>query len=75
VPWPRSAGHPAGDDPYRFAEAGGGVVICGLEDVGGWKRTRARGSARIDLQLDGSLSGSDRRAIDDAVDRLLSTIG
>ena len=27
LPWPRSAQHPVGDDVYRFAEAGGGIVI------------------------------------------------
>ncbi|HEY3338932.1 MAG TPA: winged helix DNA-binding domain-containing protein [Propionicimonas sp.] len=74
VPWPRSAAHPAGADPYRFAEAGGGIVLLGLEDVGGWKRTRARGAVQIRLELDESLSRADRRAIDDAVDRLVSAI-
>lgn len=75
VPWPRSAQHPAGLDPYRFAESGGGIVVCGLEDVGAWKRERVRGAARIELVLDPSLARADRRAVDDAVDRLLSTIG
>ncbi len=75
VPWPRSAGHPAGADAYRFAEAGGGVVILGTEDVGGWKRKRVRGGARIELDVDDSLPRSGRLAIDEAVDRLLVAIG
>lgn len=75
VPWPRSANHPAGEDAYRFAEAGGGIVVFGMEDVGAWKRTRVRGSARIDLDVDPSLGRSARKTIDDAVDRLLITIG
>lgn len=75
VPWPRSAGHPAGGDAYRFAEAGGGVVILGTEDVGGWKRKRVRGDARIELDVDASLPRRARLAIDEAVDRLLSAIG
>ncbi|MCC6495404.1 MAG: AlkZ family DNA glycosylase [Propionibacteriaceae bacterium] len=75
VPWPRSAGHPAGVDAYRFAEAGGGVVVLGTEDVGGWKRKRVRGGARIELEVDESLPRSARTAIDEAVDRLLAAIG
>ena len=74
VGWPRSASHPAGGDPYRFAEAGGGVVLLGLADVGGWKRTRVRGGVEIRLDVDPSLSRAERHAIDVAVDRLLSTI-
>ena len=75
VPWPRSAQHPAGDNAYRFAEAGGGIVILGFEDVGAWKRTRVRGAVRIGLELDATLSLAGRAAIDEAVDRLLSVIG
>jgi hypothetical protein len=74
VPWPRSAHHPAGADPYRFAEAGGGIVLLGLEDVGGWKRTRVRGAVQIGLQLDESLTRAQRVAIDEAVDRMQSVI-
>lgn len=74
LPWPRSAGHPAGDQPYRFAESGGGVVLCGLKDVGAWKRTRSRGTARIELVLDESLSRPALAEIDAAVDRLLAII-
>ena len=75
VPWPRSAGHPAGADPYRFAEAGGGIVLLGLEDVGAWKRTRVRGSVTVVLEVDASLSRSERSAIDAARDRLVAVIG
>lgn len=74
LPWPRSAGHPADDQPYRFAESGGGVVLYGLEDVGAWKRTRTRGAARIELVLDESLSRSALTEIDEAADRLLAAI-
>jgi Winged helix DNA-binding domain len=75
VPWPRSAEHPAGENPYRFAEAGGGIVLLGLEDVGAWKRTRVRGSVRVVVEVDASLSRTERAAIDAAVDRLLAAIG
>ena len=72
---PRSAGHPSGADPYRFAEAGGGIVSLGLEDVGAWKRTRVRGQVRITLDVDQTLSRAGRTAIDAAVERLVATIG
>ncbi|HEY3545397.1 MAG TPA: winged helix DNA-binding domain-containing protein [Propionicimonas sp.] len=74
VPWPRSAGHPLGDDPSWFSESGGGVVISGLEDVGAWKRVRGRGEARIRLSVDETLSRAARNGIDAAVERLLSII-
>jgi hypothetical protein len=74
VPWPRSAGHPLGDDPTWFSESGGGVVLCGLEDVGAWKRVRDRGGASIRLSVDETLSRAARSGIDAAVERLLSII-
>lgn len=74
VPWPRSAGHPLGDDPTWFSESGGGVVILGLEDVGAWKRVRDRGEVRIRLSVDETLPRAGRDAIDAAVDRLVSAI-
>jgi hypothetical protein len=75
LPWPRSATHPAGSDPYRFAEVGGGVVIHRLTDVGAWKRTRRRGLAELSLDVDPRLSGSARQAIDRASRQLLAAIG
>ncbi len=75
VGWPLSAEYPAGADVFRFAEAGGGVVIFAMEAVGTWKRTRGRGAARIELVLAESLPSPARPAIDEAVDRLLAAIG
>ena len=74
IPWPRSAAHPAGDDPYRFAEAGGGVVLHDLADVGSWKRTRTRSGVRLTLAVDPELSAAAREAIDVAARRLIDTI-
>lgn len=71
--WPRSASHPAGDNPYRFAESGGGVVLCDLADVGSWKRTRARGGIELTLDVDPSLPADARVAVDKAAQRLLAT--
>ena len=72
--FPRSAGHPSGDTVYRFAEAGGGVVICDLRDVGLWRRRVSRGEAELSLDLDPGLSRRERAAIDDAVDLLRTTL-
>ncbi|MEN0071735.1 MAG: crosslink repair DNA glycosylase YcaQ family protein, partial [Propionicimonas sp.] len=72
--FPRSPAHPAGEVPYRFAEAGGGVVICDLADVGGWKRRTAGGRVEVSLDLDPGLDGSQRAAIDEAADRLRAVI-
>ena len=74
VPWPRSPHHPAGDDPYRFAEAGGGVVLCDLADVGSWKRTVTRSGVRLSLKVDASLSRTARAAIEEASQRLVDAI-
>ena len=74
VPWPRSAEHPQGSDPYRFAEAGGGVVLLDLRDIGRWARSRSSGGARIRLETR-ALSPADQAAVDLAVDRLLAVIG
>ena len=72
--FPRSDRHPAGDGTYRFAEAGGGVVICDLRDVGLWQRRVSRGATDIRLDLDPGLSAGEVAAIDEAVDLLRATI-
>lgn len=74
VGFPRSPGHRSGDVAYRFAEAGGGPVICDLRDVGGWKRTLRRGVASLNLTLDPGLDKHQHAAIDEAADRLLAAI-
>lgn len=75
VPWPRSPHHPDSDEPYRFAEAGGGVVILDRRDVGSWKRTRPGGRTQITLRLDPTLSGVEREAVDAAVHSLVRILG
>jgi len=47
---PRIDGHPRGEEPHVFAEAGGGVVIVDRRDAGWWKRT-ARGHGPMTIQL------------------------
>lgn len=74
VPWPRSAAHPAGDNPYRFAEAGGGVVIHRLQDVGSWKRTMVKGVAHLNLTLDQTLSAQALKDVHNAAEQLQATI-
>ncbi len=72
--FPRSGGHPSGDTRYRFAEAGGGVVLCDLRDVGLWQRRVSRGSTDLRLTLDPDLSRGDLAAIDEAAELLRATI-
>jgi len=49
---PRIDGHPRGEEPHVFAEAGGGVVIVDRRDAGWWKRTvRDHGPMTIQLGL------------------------
>ncbi|MGB7962528.1 MAG: winged helix DNA-binding domain-containing protein [Propionicimonas sp.] len=74
VGFPRSPGHLSGEVAYRFAEAGGGPVICDLRDVGGWKRTLRRGVASLNLTLDPGLDSGQRSAIDEAAAGLLAAI-
>lgn len=74
VGWRRSPGNPDGPDERRFAQSGGGAVLCDGLDVGGWKRRWDRGAPRIDLTVDAGLSGSAGRAVAEATDRLLATI-
>lgn len=75
VGWKRSPGNPDGPDERRFSQSGGGPVLCDGMDVGGWKRRWERGRATIRLSVDPGLSRPARRAVDEAVDRLLAAIG
>ncbi len=66
INFPRAAGHPRGDQPHSFAEAGGGVVVCDRHDVGWWKRKEiAGGRVVVTMGLASSLGteehDSDRR--------------
>lgn len=60
----RIPGHPRGEEPHVFAEAGGGVVIVDCRDAGWWKRTiRGKGAMTIRLRLATSLDTEQRRLI------------
>ena len=74
VPFPRVGGHPAGDGPYRFAEAGGGPVVCDLLDVGGWKRTRPKGRPVLDVTLAPGLSRAQRVRVEAAADTMAALL-
>ena len=49
--FPRADGHPAGEDVYRFAETGGGIVLDRLRDAGSWRRTAKGTRWLIDVRL------------------------
>ncbi len=72
----RMLGHPRGDEPHRFAEAGGGVVICDRHDAGWWKRTqRAPAAMTIALGLAPSLDDEQRALITVEATRLATFFG
>lgn len=61
----RSPGHPRGEQPHAFAEAGGGVVIVDRHDAGWWNRTnRGNKAMTIRLGLATSLDTEQRRLIE-----------
>ncbi len=74
VGWERSPGNPDAPNERRFAQSGGGPVLCDGRDVGGWKRRWDHGRPRIEWSLDPSLSRPAGRAVAEAADRLLAVI-
>lgn len=70
----RSPGHPAGSTAYRFAEAGGGVVVCDLRDVGLWRRRVTGAAVEVTLDLDPGLSAAQLSAVHEAAELLRATI-
>ena len=62
--FPRAADHPAGSRAISTAEAGGGVVVSNLREVGWWKRKAVGGTTRVTTTLAPSLSKPERRAIE-----------
>ncbi len=73
--FPRPADHPAAGGTERFAEAGGGPVICDLRDVGSWKRKARGGTLDIELTLAGSLDAGQRAEVEEAAYRLADVTG
>lgn len=61
--FPRSTGHPDGDRPPSFAEAGGGLVVHQLQSVGSWRRKWAGRKLLVTLTLDPELDAQARSEI------------
>jgi hypothetical protein len=73
---PRTPGHPRGEEPHVFAEAGGGVVLADGCDAGWWKRTvRSKTTMAIRLCLAGGLNDEQRALIDDEATHLAAFFG
>ena len=73
---PRAEGHPRGDRPHSFAEAGGGVVVCDRHDVGWWKRKEvAGGRVVVTMGLATSLGAEEQALIVESAARLGSFTG
>ena len=62
--FPRTAHHPWGARSQAFAEAGGGVVVSDLQDIGWWKRKETGRVTRVTLGLDPSISADHLRAVE-----------
>ena len=76
INFPRAAGHPRGDRPHSFAEAGGGVVVCDRHDVGWWKRKEvAGGRVVVTMGLATSLGTEERDLIAESAARVGSFTG
>ena len=74
--FPRAGGHPRGDRPHSFAEAGGGVVVCDRHDVGWWKRKEVTGGrVVVTIGLATSLGTEERALIEESAARLGSFTG
>lgn len=75
VPFPRVRDHPLGDQPYRFAESGGGVVLCDGHDAGWWKRTE-RGRTHVEIRVApaGGLDAEQRDHVMIAAQRLAAFV-
>lgn len=74
VRWPRAAGHPLGNVPYRWSETGGGPVLCDLADVGTWRRAERPGRLTLTLRLATDLPASGRAEVTAAAERAASTL-
>ena len=69
--FPRAPSHPRGMEQHRFAEAGGGVIVCDRHDVGCWKRKEAgRSDVMVRLALADSLGPEQRDAVIAAATRM-----
>jgi hypothetical protein len=73
--FPRGEGHPRGDQPHSFAEAGGGLVVCDRLDVGWWKRTVGRAHVEVRLALATGLSADQHEQVERAAEALAAYIG
>lgn len=73
--FPRGEGHPRGDQPHSFAEAGGGLVVCDRLDAGWWKRTVGRAHVEVRLALATGLSPDQHEQVERAAQVLAAYVG
>ncbi len=70
VTFPRTPGHPLGTAPHSFADAGGGVVVCDLRDVGWWKRQVTGDEMTVSLALASDITPDQRDEVMGAAEHL-----
>jgi Winged helix DNA-binding domain len=77
VNFPRVDGHPRGDDPHSFGEAGGGLIVCDRRDVGWWKRQALAGrdEMTVTLAMSDDLDEVRRRAVLERAHHLAAFFG
>ena len=72
---PRAPDHPWPDGTHSFSEAGGGVVVSDLRDVGWWKRKDTGRTTRVTLALSPSLEARQRRQVEEQAEALAAFTG
>ena len=75
VTFPRAAGHPLGTTPHSVAEAGGGVIVCDLRDVGWWKRQVTGDEMTVSLALASDITPDQRDEAMAAAEHLATFAG
>ncbi|WP_295658458.1 winged helix DNA-binding domain-containing protein [uncultured Nocardioides sp.] len=73
--FPRVPDHPWGDRAHAFSEAGGGLVVSDLRDVGWWKRREDGRTTRVTVGLAPSLGAAARRQVEEQAAALAAYTG
>jgi hypothetical protein len=71
----RAPGHPRGDGPHGFGEAGGGVVVCDRRDAGWWKRSVKGRTMEVTVALAEGLAPGARAAVEEQAEALAAFFG
>lgn len=73
--FPRAPDHPLGDKPLPLSEAGGGIAVHDLREVGHWKRTVVGDVMRVTVFVGPSVDDGGREALAQAAAHLAGFTG